>query len=43
MMEECPVIKDEATLLTQYNAFSTQFVVACDFDEKDKFENWLRF
>lgn len=43
MMEECPIIKDKKELLTHFNPFSTQFVVACDFDEKDKFENWLRF
>lgn len=34
IMEECPIVKDEETLLTHYNSFSTQFVVACDFDEK---------
>ncbi len=42
-LEERPVIHDPEQLLVQFNSYSTQFVIACDFDEKEKFENWLRF
>jgi undecaprenyl-phosphate galactose phosphotransferase len=42
-LENSPVIHDPETLLCQFNPFSTQFIVACDYDEKDKFESWLRF
>ncbi|MDP9567979.1 undecaprenyl-phosphate galactose phosphotransferase WbaP [Kosakonia radicincitans] len=42
-LEECPVIRNEETLLNTFNPFSTQFVVACDYNESDKFETWLRF
>jgi len=42
-LEGCPVFCDPQVLLTHFNPYSTQFVIACDYDEKDKFENWLRF
>jgi undecaprenyl-phosphate galactose phosphotransferase len=42
-LEDCPIIKNEQTLLKEFDPFSTQFVVACDFNQKDKFEFWLRF
>lgn len=42
-LEECSVIRNEQTLLNTFNPFSTQFVVACEYNESEKFETWLRF
>lgn len=42
-LESCPVIRDPECLLGQFDPYTTQFVIACDYDEKDKFETWLRF